>query len=88
MAVRFYDSALVEKIKKWTRDPNLQILKPDETTRLLQITADKNNDKPVKLPIIAISNALANIPINITTYPSLELKFTNGTILCLIFKKV
>lgn len=55
MAVRFYDSALVEKIKKWTRDPNLQILKPDETTRLLQITADKNNDKPVKLPIIAIS---------------------------------
>lgn len=55
MAVRFYDSALVEKIKKWTKDPNLQILKPDETTRLLQITADKNNDKPVKLPIIAIS---------------------------------
>lgn len=55
MAVRFYDTALVEKIKKWTKDPNLRILKPDETTRLLQMRADMNDDKPIKLPIIAIS---------------------------------
>lgn len=55
MAVRYYDTALVEKIKKWTKDPNLRILKPDETTRLLQMRADMNDDKPIKLPIIAIS---------------------------------
>lgn len=55
MAIRFYDDALYEKIKKWVQDPNMRILKPDETTRLFQMQADMNNDQPIKLPLIAIS---------------------------------
>lgn len=55
MAIRFYDEALAQKIQKWIKDPNLVVLKPNEVTRLLQIKADVNNDKPLKLPFIALS---------------------------------
>lgn len=55
MAIRFYDKALSAKIESWIKDPNMTILKPDEVTRLLQIQADKNNDKPIQLPLIALS---------------------------------
>lgn len=55
MAIRYYDKALVEKITKWVKDPNMRILKPEEVTRLFQQTADINNDKPISLPLIAIS---------------------------------
>lgn len=55
MGIRLYDDALVEKIKRWVRDPNMQILRPDEVTRLFQIKADMGNDKPIRLPIIALS---------------------------------
>lgn len=55
MAIRFYDEALAQKIQKWIKDPNLVVLKPNEVTRLLQIKADINNDKPLKLPFIALS---------------------------------
>lgn len=55
MAIRFYDSAVTEKIKKWILDPNLRLLKPDETSRLFEMTFDQNNDSPLSLPLIAIS---------------------------------
>lgn len=55
MAIRFYDEALVTKIQKWVKDPNMHILRPDETTRLFQMKADEGNDKPIQLPLIAIS---------------------------------
>jgi hypothetical protein len=55
MAVRLYDEALYEKIQKWIKDPNMRILKPDEVTRLFQVRADLTDDKPLKLPIIALS---------------------------------
>lgn len=55
MAIRFYDSAIYEKIKNWVRDPNMHILGVDESTRLFQLHADETSDKPVKLPLIAIS---------------------------------
>lgn len=55
MAIRLYDEALYSKIQKWVKDPNMRILKPDEVTRTLQMRADLNNDKPLKLPIIALS---------------------------------
>jgi len=54
MAIRFYDKALVEKIQKWIADPNLRILKPNETTRLFQTLADLGDDKPIQLPVISI----------------------------------
>lgn len=55
MAIRFYDEALVNKIQKWTKDNKIKVLKPDEVARLFQIKADENNDKPLKLPLVAIS---------------------------------
>jgi len=55
MGVRLYDEALYSKIQKWIKDPNMRILKPDEVTRLFQVKADLTGDKPLKLPIIALS---------------------------------
>ena len=55
MAIRFYDEALVNKIQKWDKDSRLHILKPEETSRLFSIKADENNDKPIELPLIALS---------------------------------
>lgn len=55
MAIRFYDEAVYEKIKHWVKDPNMRILKPDESSRLFQLNADQNNDKPLTLPLIALS---------------------------------
>lgn len=55
MAVRYYDDALADKIKNWVKDPNMTILKPSETSRLFQIRADQTGDKPLTLPLIAIS---------------------------------
>ena len=54
MAVRYCDEALLEKIKKWVKDPNMTITGPDETRRLFQYLGDINDDKPLKLPIIAL----------------------------------
>ena len=56
MAIRFYDDALVKKIQSWIpSNSDMTILKPEEVSRLFQIKADANNDKPLTLPIIAIS---------------------------------
>lgn len=66
MSVRFYDDAIVEKIKRWVTDENLRILKPNETTRLFQTIIDDNNDQPIKLPVIAISRE-PQINVDITT---------------------
>lgn len=66
MGVRFYDEAIVNKIKKWILDPNLVILKPNEVTRLWQIRADQKNDEPLTLPLIAISRD-PSISIDIST---------------------
>lgn len=55
MAIRYYDEALVEKIKSWVKDPNMKVLSPNDSTRLFQLKADLNSDKPLTLPFIAIS---------------------------------
>lgn len=55
MSIRFYDDAVCEKIKKWVKNPNMKILGPNETNRLFQLHADQTNDKPLTLPMIAIS---------------------------------
>lgn len=55
MAVRFYDEALVEKIKGWVKDADMKILRPDEVARLFQIKADLSEDKALKMPLISIS---------------------------------
>lgn len=56
MAISYYDEAVTQKIKGWLADSSkLRVLAPDETTRLIQLAAEDSNDKPLKLPLIAIS---------------------------------
>lgn len=55
MAVRFYDDALLAKFKKWTADTQVQLTGVNETKRLFEVVLDKQNDKPIQLPLIAIS---------------------------------
>ena len=56
MAISYYDEAITQKIKRWLADSSkLRVLSPDETNRLVQLAAEDSEDKPLKLPIIAIS---------------------------------
>ena len=55
MAIRFYDEALADKIGSWIVDSDVKVLRPDETSRLFSMKADEALDKPVSLPIIALS---------------------------------
>lgn len=56
MAISYYDEAVTQKIKGWIPDSSkLRVLSPDENTRLIQMAAEDSNDKPLKLPLIAIS---------------------------------
>lgn len=55
MAIRFYDAAMVDKIKAWVKDPSMTVLSPSDSTRLFQMRADQISDKPLTLPLIAIS---------------------------------
>jgi hypothetical protein len=55
MAISLIDEALYTKIQNWIKDPNLVILKPNETLRLFQTVSDQTGDKPIKLPLIALS---------------------------------
>ena len=56
MAIRYYDDAIIDKLKKWIpEESNLRVLKPDESKRLFEISADDKKDKPQKLPMIALS---------------------------------
>ena len=65
MAIRLYDEAIYEKIKKWVKDPNMRVLSPNESSRLFQLRADQTDDKPITLPMIAISRG-SNIDIATT----------------------
>lgn len=56
MAISYYDDAITYKLKNWIPDNSkLRVLKPDETKRLIEMRADDNKDKPLQLPLIAIS---------------------------------
>ena len=56
MSIGLYDIAVSDKIKSWILDPNMTVLYPDETHRLFSQVIDQNvQDKPLQLPLIAIS---------------------------------
>lgn len=55
MAVKLYDDALVAKINHWIPSPGIQVLSPEETTRLLEIKEDQGKDNPIMLPFVALS---------------------------------
>ena len=56
MAISYYDEAITQKIKNWLADNSkLRVLSPDESNKLIQLMAEDTEDKPLKLPLIAIS---------------------------------
>lgn len=56
MAVRYYDDAIIYKLKKWIPDSsNLRVLRPDESKRLFELIANDSKDAPFNLPFIALS---------------------------------
>ena len=54
MSVGLYDEALTNKIKNWLGNSQITLTSPDETKRMFEIIADKNNDKPIALPMICL----------------------------------
>ena len=54
MSARFYDEALIKKLRYWTTNTNVKIYNPSETRRLFEVIADETNDRPIALPIICV----------------------------------
>ena len=57
MATKLYDDALLEKLRNWTQNTSITVVGPDETRRLFEVIADKSNDKPISLPLIALTRS-------------------------------
>ena len=55
MSVTLYDNALLKKLQGWTRDTAITLTGVDESTRLFSSIIDQKNDKPIQLPLIALS---------------------------------
>ena len=56
MSVRLYDEAMHNLVTNWLGGDNkTRVLRPSETADLFRINADINADKPLTLPLIAIS---------------------------------
>ncbi len=55
MGLRYYDEAVYNLIKSWVKNSKMRVLRPDETSDLFKINADLNEDKPLSLPLIALS---------------------------------
>ena len=70
MAVKLYDEALINKIRKWVIDDKITITSPDETRRLFQYRADIENDQPIQLPLIAVSRGKTINVLNTQKKPS------------------
>lgn len=58
MGARFYDEAILAKFKKWTENTKVTLTGPTETRRMFEVIADKNNDKPIELPLICVRRPL------------------------------
>lgn len=56
MSCRYYDDIIIAKLLKWIpENSNLRVLRPEETKKLFELTANDNADKAFKLPFIALS---------------------------------
>ena len=55
MSVSLYDNALFKKFSKWTAGTPPMLTGVNETTRLFEVLSDKSNDRPIELPLIALS---------------------------------
>ena len=55
MSIKLYDDALLQKLRNWTLDTVVTLTGVDESTKLFTTLADMNDDKPIQLPLIALS---------------------------------
>lgn len=55
MSIQLYDEALLKKLSNWTLDTTITITGVNESTKLFSTIADNTNDKPIQLPLIALS---------------------------------
>lgn len=55
MSIKLYDDALLNKLQNWTQDTSVFLLGVNESTSLFSTMIDSNNDKPIQLPLIALS---------------------------------
>lgn len=69
MSIKLYDDAITNKIQSWILDPNLRLLKPDESTRFFQMNLDLKNDEHLTLPLIALSRDKTIDILEITKQP-------------------
>lgn len=69
MSAYLYDTAIVQKLNKWTERTNVHIYGPEQTRQLYQILADTNKDKPIELPIITLVRPSAYQIINVNKRP-------------------
>ena len=84
MACRYYDDLIVEKLKRSLPDKSkLRVLKPDESKKFFELTADDNADAEFKLPLIAVSrNNDIELTLNIknqSSFDGLKLPFGKYT---------
>ena len=57
MSIKLYDEAIINKLRKWTNDTQINLVSPNDVKRLFQVIADKNNDSPIQLPLISLSRS-------------------------------
>lgn len=69
MALYFYDTALLEKLRFWTKKTNLHIYGPDETRQLFETIADETDDSPIQLPILCLRRSGGYTILNINKKP-------------------
>lgn len=55
MSVKLYDDAFLNKLKNWTLDTSVTLTGVNESTKLFTTIADTTNDKPIQLPLIALT---------------------------------
>ena len=54
MGAYLYDEAFLKKLQNWTRNTEVTLFGTDDSTRFLEVLADKSDDKPIKLPVICL----------------------------------
>lgn len=82
MAIRFYDEALLAKIKGWVLDNKMTITGVDETRRLFEYKADVTDDNPISLPLITLRRlspvTISNINKRGLTYDGMRLRSSDN----------
>lgn len=55
MSLKLYDTALLEKIQKWTDRTNLHVYSPNDSKHIKEVMLDERKDENIVLPFITIS---------------------------------